>query len=75
MTTAAIKLYDLLIDNGFEREAAREAVNDILTKEEATKTLATKDDLHRHTMWVAGMLAGQIAIITGILALMFSLYS
>ncbi len=75
MSTAALKLYDLLIDKGFDRAEARDAVDEILTKEEARQTLVTKDDLHKQTMWMAGLLIGQIAINTGILAVFFSIYS
>ncbi len=71
MTTSAIKLYDLLIDQGVDRDKARDAIDEILTKEEARLALATKEDLHRQTRWIAGMLVGQIAIITGIIALFF----
>ena len=33
-------------------------------------TLATKDDLRKLTMWIAGMLIGQIAIMTAIISVL-----
>ncbi len=38
-------------------------------REEVRTTLATKDDLRKLAMWIAGMLVGQIAVMTGVMAL------
>ncbi len=74
MSTDTIKLYNVLVDQGIDREVAREAIDPLVTKDEAFKILATKDDLRKQTMWVAGMLVGQIAINAGLMALLFNLY-
>ena len=71
MTTASIKLYNILIDKGVDRDLAREAVSEFLTREEASSTLATKQDITRVVMWMAGLLIGQTATILAIIALFF----
>jgi len=82
MTTATIKLYDILVDKGVDKTLAREALDEFLTLDEAVQTLATKQDisdvkdqLRSVIMWVAGLLIGQIAIMTAIMAIMFSFYA
>ena len=50
MTTSSIKLYDILVDKGVEREVAREAVSEFLTREEAANMLATTQGVTRITM-------------------------
>ena len=74
MSTDTIRLYNVLVDQGVDREVAREAIAPLVTKDEAFKVLATKDDLRKLTMWVAGMLVGQIAVNAGLMALLFNLY-
>lgn len=77
MTTASIKLYDILIDQGIDRTRAREAVNEFLTREEAEQVLVTRDDFHaglnRMIMWIAGMFLAQIGVSTGIMALLLEI--
>ncbi len=70
MNTATIKLYDILVDKGVSKDIAREALDEFLTKEEARLTLVTKEDMRLQTMWIAGMLIGQVAIISGVVALL-----
>ncbi len=71
MATSAIKLYDLLIDKGIERTEAREAVDEIFTKEEARMTFASREDMERlfrvQTMWIAGLFIGQFVATVGAL--------
>jgi len=45
MSTAAIKLHDILVEKGVDKTTAREAVNEFVTREEAVQTLATKQDI------------------------------
>ena len=68
MNTAII-LYDILQEQGIEKARAEKAVSAFITREEVQVTLATKDDLRKLTMWIAGMLVGQIAVMTGVMAL------
>lgn len=75
MSAATIKLYQILVDKGVDQNTAREAVDEFLSKEEARLMLVTKDDLRRHTMWVAGMFVGQIAVNTGIMLALFQLHA
>lgn len=72
MNTTSIKLYNILVDKGVDRAVAESAVSEFLAKEEARLTLVTKDDLRQQTMWIAGMLIGQVAIISGIMALLLN---
>ncbi|WP_299293979.1 hypothetical protein [uncultured Tateyamaria sp.] len=81
-STAKFELYNILLEQGIEKRRAEAAVNEFVTREEARHTLATKDDmsalkdqLRSVIMWVAGLLVGQIAIMTAIMAVMFSIYS
>ncbi len=71
MTTKAIALYNILVEHGVEKERAQEAVDAFLTRVEAEQVLASKTDLNRVIMWMAGLLVGQTATLTGILALFF----
>ena len=73
MSTKTIKLYNVLVDLKVDRSVAEEAVESILTKEEAFQTLVTKEDLHRQTKWIVStflaVALGQIAVLTGIMTL------
>lgn len=69
MNTAII-LYDILQEQGIEKARAEKAVSAFITREEVQVTLASKDDLRKLTMWIAGMLIGQVAIITAIISLL-----
>tara|TARA_R110001592_G_scaffold79445_1_gene237478 strand:- start:298 stop:513 length:216 start_codon:yes stop_codon:yes gene_type:complete len=68
----AIILYDILQEQGIKRDRAEKAVSAFITRDEVWETLATKDDLRRLTMWIAGMLIGQVAIMTAMISLLFS---
>ena len=74
MSTATIKLYDILIEKGVDHTIAREALDEFLTKEEARNTLATKTEMQTlfrvQTMWIAGMLVGQGALIVALQSLL-----
>ncbi len=70
MSTASIKLYNILIDKGVDRDVAREAIDEFVTKEDA-QTFATKADIkdiensikgteNRLIMWMIGI---QIAVV------------
>ena len=72
MNTAII-LYDILQEQGIEKARAEKAVSAFITREEVQVTLATKDDLRKLTMWIAGMLVGQVAIMAGVMALIIRL--
>ena len=65
----AIILYDILLEQGIAKDRAEKAVSAFITREEVRTTLATKDDLRKVTMWIAGMLVGQVAIMTAIMTL------
>ena len=65
----AITLYDILLEQGIAKDRAKKAVSAFITREEVRTTLATKDDLRKVTMWIAGMLVGQVAIMTAIMTL------
>ena len=65
----AIILYDILQEQGIEKARAEKAVSAFITREEVRNTLASKDDLRKLTMWIAGMLIGQVAIMTAIITL------
>ncbi len=76
-----MELYDALVSVGVEDQKAKAAAQAVLSREEAPQMLATKqdlasvrDELHRQTMWMAGLLIGQTAILTGIMTLMFNIY-
>lgn len=73
MSTKIIKLYDVLIDLDVDRNTAAEALDPILTKEEAFLVLATKDDLHRQTKWIVStfiaVALGQMVAMTGTMTL------
>ena len=69
MSTAII-LYDILQEQGIEKARAEKAVSAFITREEVQVTLATKDDLRKLTMWIAGMLIGQVAIMTAIISVL-----
>ena len=71
--STVITLYDILLEQGIAKERAEKAVSAFITREEVQTTLATKDDLRRLTMWIAGILVGQIAIMAGVLALILRL--
>ena len=70
----AIILYDILLDQGIKKDRAEKAVSAFITRDEVRETLATKDDLRKLTMWIAGMLVGQVAIMTGVITLMLGLF-
>ena len=73
MSTKTIKLYNVLIDLNVDRKAAEEALDPILTRDEALQVLAIKEDMHRQTKWIVstflGVALGQIAVLTGIMTL------
>lgn len=73
MSTKTIKLYNVLIDLNVDRKAAEEALDPILTRDEALQVLATKEDMHRQTKWIIStflaVALGQIAVLTGIMTL------
>ena len=66
----AIILYDILQEQGIEKTRAEKAVSAFITREEVRDTLATKDDLRKLIMWIAGMLIGQVAIMTAIISML-----
>lgn len=73
MSSKTIKLYNVLIDLNVDRKAAEEALDPILTRDEALQVLATKEDMHRQTKWIVStflaVALGQIAVLTGIMTL------
>ena len=78
MSTKTIKLYNVLVDLKVDRATAEQAIEPILTKEEAFQTLATKEDMHRQTKWIVGTFVGvalgQIAVMSGIMTLILRAY-
>ena len=79
MSTKTIKLYNVLVDLKVDRAIAEQAIEPILTKEEAFQALATKEDLHRQTKWIVvtfiGIALGQIAVMSGIMTLILRAYT
>ena len=82
MKTTTLDIYNLLVAAGIEREKAEPLAKEILSRDEAAKTLATKEDIsdikdqmRSGIMWVAGLLIGQIAISTAIINIMFQVYT
>ena len=82
MKTTTLDIYNLLVAAGIEREKAEPLAKEILSRDEASKTLATKEDIsgikdqmRSGIMWVAGLLIGQIAISTAIMNIMFQVYA
>lgn len=71
MNTTTIKLYEILVEKGVDRNLAREAVSELVTREEATVTLASKQDITKLVMWTAGLLVAQTATIVAVIALFF----
>jgi hypothetical protein len=71
MSSGTIKLYSILVDKGVEREIAMEAVSEFITRDEAASSLATKQDIAKLVMWMAGLLVGQTATIVAVIALFF----
>lgn len=78
MSSKTIKLYNVLVDLNVDRDVAEEAIEPILTKDEAFSVLATKEDLHLQTKWVVGafiaVALGQIAVMSGIMSLILRAY-
>jgi hypothetical protein len=76
MSTKTIKLYNVLIDLKVDRKVAAEALDPILTRDEAFQVLATKEDMHRQTKWIIStflaVALGQIAVLTGIMTFILS---
>ena len=70
----AIILYDILLEQGIKKDRAEKAVSAFITRDEVRETLATKDDLRKLTMWIAGMLVGQVAVMTGVITLMLGVF-
>ena len=77
MTTATIKLYDILIEKGVDKTVAREALEEIVTQDEAIH-FATKQDVSEIKLliersdkttikWAVGSGFAIVAAITGIL--------
>ncbi len=70
MSTTSIDIYTILTDLGVEKEKAKAAADEILTKTEARQTLATKGDLLNARasiiQWVAGLLIVQAATIVAL---------
>jgi len=82
MKTTTLDIYNLLVAAGIERKKAEPLAKEILSRDEAAKTLATKEDIsdikdqmRSGIMWVAGLLIGQIAISTAIINIMFQVYT
>ena len=71
MSSGTIKLYSILVDKGVERVVAMEAVNEFVTRDEAASSLATKEDITKLVMWMAGLLIGQTASIVAVIAIFF----
>ena len=60
----AIILYDILLDQGIKKDRAEKAVSAFITRDEVRETPATKNSLRKLTMWIAGMLVDQVAVMT-----------
>ncbi len=77
ITFDTLKAANVLKEHGYTDQQVQGFV-EVITKLEA-KEVATKqfvsDKLSTQTMWVAGLLIGQVAVNAGMMALMFNLYS
>ena len=81
MTTTTLDIYTLLVEAGIDAKKAKPLAKEILSRDEAAKTLASKNDIsalkdqmRSVIMWVAGLLVGQIAINTAITTSVLNLY-
>ncbi len=74
MNSTTLDVYELLVAAGLDREKAKPLAKELLTRAEAHSSLATKDDLRAVVMWIASLMIGQVAIITGVMTLLFSVY-
>jgi len=82
MTSTTLDIYELLVEAGIDQAKAKPLAKEILSREDTRLMLATKDDISKIEdrlrgiiMWVAGLMIGQIAIMTGVMSLMFNLYA
>ena len=82
MKTTTLDIHNLLVAAEIEREKAEPLAKEILSRDDAAKTLATKEDIsdikdqmRSGIMWVAGLLIGQIAISTAIINILFQVYT
>lgn len=82
MTSTTIDIYELLVEAGIDQATAKPLAKEILSREDAKLMLATKGDISRVEdrlrgviIWVAGLMVGQIAIMTGVMSLMFNIYA
>ena len=73
MATVDTEILNILTSAGIEKDKAEILAAKIITRDEATKTLATKADLESAVggliKWVAGMLVGQAALIVALIQL------
>lgn len=81
MTTTSLDIYNLLVEAGIDSEKAKPLAKEILSRDEAAKSLATKEDIsalkdqiRSVIMWVAGLLVGQIAINSAMTATVLNIY-
>ena len=58
MSTKSIKLYDILVEKGVDKDVAREALAEFITRDE-TENFATKSDIadakNTMIMWMVGL--------------------
>jgi len=74
--TATIHLYDILVEQGVEKDRAQRAVDAFITRAEAERELATTADIHRLELkiaksetnvirWVIGAQVAMAALLIG----------
>ena len=61
--SSPIDLYDILVEQGIEKERARKAVDVYITREEARLSLATKNDIRQLIMWMVGLHIASLGVI------------
>ena len=61
--TSQIDLYDILVEQGIEKERAKRAVDAYITREEARLSLSTKADINRVVMWMVGLHIASLGVI------------
>ncbi len=61
--SSPIDLYDILVEQGVEKDRARKAVDVYITREEARLSLATKADIRQLIMWMVGLHIASLGVI------------
>lgn len=82
MNSTTLHICNLRVDAGTDRQWADPLAKEVLGRDEATKTISTTQDvfdlkvhLRTTSIWVAGLIVGQIAISAAITNVLFQIYT